>query len=202
MHIKSLVVSSLAVSLFLSFPAYSKLGINVDELLRTANLVDLLGNNEVLNLGAQTIDPNASSSSVDDLNDYIILGYPTASSEFIHAVEFDNNQKIINNADLGIPWLGVKLYKQSEIPNLSLQDGLQLAQLCMAAKTPPDPTPSTISRVFIYKTLNTLQVVYDYVFKDPNLMPGICREVLYTPATNTCERGYSVNCHVNYENVS
>lgn len=199
MHIRSLRVLALVVLFLLSVPAFSKPRFDVDTFLRTANLFSLVGNFAVLNLGAQMLDPDASTSSVDDLNDFVLLGNPLfSSSDGTNAIEFDNREKIIKKIDLGAPWLGVKAFIQWQIPNLNLQEGLRLVQICMAAQG--DPTPTTISRLVIYRTLNTLQTVYDYVFKDPDLQSGACREVLYTPINNTCQRGHVVNCHLDYEN--
>lgn len=184
------VPALLVLSLSLSAPAFSKTNIDVDGFLKSANLTKIIGSDIALNLEAQLSDPNAATTQISDLGDFIVL---TDIGNEATAVEFDQFQNVLQSKNYKAPWLGVATYQQKDIPQVSLQNGLQLVQECMADKG--DPTPNEITRLVIYKTLNTTEMVYDYVFKDPNYDAGVCREVLYTPSTEDCERGMLVHCH-------
>lgn len=180
---------------FFSTCVYSKNTIDVDNLLKTADLTKLVGNSHALYLTAQTKDSSIVTSFVNELDDFVVLTSSVEEDNSTVITEFDQYQNVLKTVSLPEPWLGVALYLPAEIPALPLQDALQLVQSCMADKG--DPTPTEISRVTVYKTQRTAQMVYDYVFRDPNYPAGVCREVLYTPDTEDCERGMIVNCHDN-----
>ena len=109
---------------------------------------------------------------------------------------------ITKKIELEGPFLGVDAYLQNEIPALSLQEGLEALQSCMAKKR--IHLPDEISRIVIYKTLksslhpvqpDSSRIVYDYVFKEP--FGHLCQEFVYSPASASCYEGLRVNCQIN-----
>jgi hypothetical protein len=192
---KSNLLLSLTVSLFcFSYGnAYSKSvePTDVDKLFKKIDLTKLTGTNHAHNLMAQLSDPAASTDNINDMNDFIALSVNTNNQTII--VEFDKNQNISKKITMPMPWVGVANFHKKEIPDTSLQEGLQAVRSCMSEKG--TTLSEQITRVAIYKTLNTQQIVYDYVFKNENLPDGFCQEMLYTPDTRDCEAGMQVTCH-------
>ena len=171
--------------------------VNVDHLFKHAHLKRLIETSKARNLEAQTKDPDASTSNISDLTDFIAIGVIDPEG-YTLITEFNKHQRIMEQAAYSESWLGVDNFLQKEIPNVTLQEGLDAVKTCMADKG--DPLPEKISRVIIYKTINTSQIIYDYLFRDPNLYPGVCQEILYTPATGACEIGMKVYCHYDVKN--
>jgi hypothetical protein len=196
--LKLKIASALSV-LFLSaffVPAYSMdKSKSVDELFKSVDLIKLINKNQTVNLQAQMSDPLASSMYINDLTEFTAIGVvfneEDKGSTFV--TRFDENQNILQKISHPAPWLGVQEFSQKEIPALSLQEGLELAKSCMADKG--EPVSDQIARVTIYKTIRSSQVVYDYGFKDANLSPFLCQEVLYTPETGDCQKGMISSCH-------
>lgn len=167
--------------------------INIDRFLKNVDLIKFIGKNHPANLGAQMRDPNASTRNVDELENFLAIGvlYPENNTVM---TEFGIDQQIINTKTFDSPLLGVMEFSQKEIPMISLQQGLESLRTCMANQGVG--VPEKITRLFIYKTVNTSDIVYDYVFK---YGPHACQEVLYTPAKGMhpeqCQMGMAVNCH-------
>ncbi|TAK77618.1 MAG: hypothetical protein EPO11_02455 [Gammaproteobacteria bacterium] len=169
---------------------------DIDTILKQADLQTLIGTDKAVNLGAQYQNPNASTNDVNNFNDFIAVGdlpWPIAHTNM---TSFDANQTILHNRTRYQSWVGVANFKQDEIPDVSLQDGLMAVQVCMQQHRNPTPSDQ-VAHVIIYKTLNTARIVYDYAFIDPALTKGHCQEVLYTPATKSCEEGAVTMCHLN-----
>jgi hypothetical protein len=163
--------------------------INVDNLLRTANIDALIGTNTPLNLHAQMKDPAGKTQDVNDFDDFIALGVINSTQHTVIA-EFDATQKIIQKVEYDQPWIGVSPFSQSEIPAMTLQEGFAAVKACIGH------TPDEITRVAIYKTQLSKEIVYDYVFLDPSLSANRCQEYLYLPAKNECQVGTIASCHL------
>lgn len=165
-----------------------------DDVLKNADLVNIIGSAEVLNLRAQMSNPTASTRSVNDLDNFVAMTVPDSEPARTEFVEFDKNQKILQKATFGSPWMGVAHFTQSEIPPMSLQDGMDMMRSCLLKKKRPIKTPDEITSVVLYKTLNTNNVVYDFIFKNP--ATSQCHEYLYVPANKDCFTGHPVACHL------
>lgn len=180
-----------------SFKFTDRIKINVDSLFKTADFVKIIGTDKVLNLMAQMSNPKATTPNINELNEFIVLS--TVQPDYYTVIaSFDKDQKIIKKVTYDEPWLGVSYLSQNELPSLTLQDGLQLANACMLNKG--QQIPDQVARVVIYKTINTQQIIYDYVLRNPKAKPGVCEEVLYSPATGECQNGLRPRCHYDVEN--
>jgi hypothetical protein len=166
---------------------------SVDSILKNANLPKLIGTNQAVNLAAQPVDLQGSSTNVNSFNNFVAIGVVSSPSTQTNMTSFNQDQVILKQISVAGPWIGVAQYLQSEMPNVLLQDGLIAAQACMTKKGTPTPS-NEVTNVVIYKTLNTSQFVYDYSFKIPGKTS--CQEVLYTPATQGCEWGMQKACHI------
>jgi hypothetical protein len=189
--VKKLCIVILLLLAAITSPAYSNQN-DPDQLFRTVDLMKLLGTDTPVNLQAQMKNPDAKTHNINDLDSFIAIGVivPTYHTMI---VEFDQDQNIMHSSYVDSPWVGVAYYHQSEIPALSLQQGLTAVQACMAKSG--TTTPDDITRVVIYKTLNTSEIIYDYVFKDDSLPKKSCQEFLYSPSTDRCQKGMVTNCH-------
>jgi hypothetical protein len=177
--------------------AYSQTNsFDTDKFLRTIDLQKLLEKNKALNLIAQLSDPSASTSNVDDMDDFIGIANIDTGSIF---TEFDRYQDILQQIRMPFPWIGVAEFKQHQIPAITLQQGFESVQSCMAQQG--EPVSNTISRVVIYRTINSSHIVYDYLFTDKQLPWGTCQEVLYDPIGKNCEYGMIDNCHIDMSTV-
>lgn len=66
-------LGSLLVLTFLTFgSAYATTPVDVDQLLKTANLPTLIGVNSVRNLIAQMSDPNAGTRQINEMSDFML----------------------------------------------------------------------------------------------------------------------------------
>lgn len=191
----------------LSFASIAEIDnkINVDALLRNANLIKLIDNKKAKNFHAQMKNTKKSTQFINELDEFIAVGFKLQPFEKTTIVEFNKNYKELKRAIYFAPWFGVDEFNPKEIPATTLQQGWQNAQSCM--KRQGDPIPREIKRVLIYKTLNSSNIIYDYVFEDPESMSGICKEVLYTPIQKNvskehCERGVVTPCHFDIKNPS
>lgn len=165
---------------------------DIDTFFRHLDLNKLVGTDKVLNLAAQMSDPSASTTRLNELNEFLaIAAVPPDYNATI--TRFDQEEKIIRRIDYQLPWIGVDQFSPDELPALSLRDGMQLVQACMVSKG--EPLLEQVSRVVVYKTLNKSEMIYDYVFKDPYLSEDFCQEMLYSPATGDCQKGREVFCH-------
>lgn len=173
--------------LFLSSQTFAE---NVDQFLRTVDLTKLVGDEYVLNLEAQMKRQGGSTNNIDQLNQFIALvtDYNVGNTKI---TEFDSSQNITKQVTKEGPWIGVARFKQSEIPANPLQEGIQVCK--------DYASTNKIARVTIYKTQNTSQIIYDYAFKLPGAPSHYCQEVLYTPATRSCELGMVVKCEHHYK---
>jgi hypothetical protein len=176
----------------INVPVYSK-SVDVDQLFRNANLQKLIGTNMPVSLEAQLKNPHAKTHHISDMDDFVAIGV-IAPLYYTVFTEFDRKQTLIHTARYDSPWMGVAEFNQKEIPQLSLQDGLYAMQACMAQSG--EPAPDDIMRVIVYKTLNTSEMIYDYVSQDPYFPPGICREFLYSPSTGKCQIGMLIDCRM------
>ncbi|GEM_PF-2308269 len=167
---------------------------DTDKFLRTIDLPKLINKNKVLNLIAQLSTPFTSTSNVNDMDDFFAIANIDENYDSI-ITEFDRSQDILQQITLPSAWVGVSPYNQLRIPLETLQQGFQDVQTCMSKQG--TPISNTISRLVIYKTIDTEKMIYDYAFTDPNLPFGICQEVLYIPSTHGCTYGMVVFCHVN-----
>src|SRR5579872_594702 len=190
------------VTIFLlSFSLAARSDDTIDTILKQADLPSLIGTDRAVNLGAQFQDPNASTTDVNMFNDFIAIGVLPVLITHTNFASFDSNQTVLKKATRYQSWFGVDSYRQAEIPDVTLQDGLVAVQSCMAKRH--NPTPSNqVANVIIYKTLNTARMIYDYAFIDPSLSPGNCQEILYTPATKTCEVGGVTACHIDFVSLN
>lgn len=168
--------------------------IDVDNFLRTVDLKKIIYTDKAVNLHAQLSDPNASTTNVDDLNDFLAIGSKSTGIIDTLITEFDIQSNILAKKTYRLPWIGVGKFMQSEIPALKLQDGLSLVKSCIAIKM-LRPAPEKIHRIVLYRTLQTHQIIYDYLFVMKTLPDGICQEILYTPDTGNCEMGMQTTCH-------
>lgn len=169
--------------------------VDVDQFMRTVNLTPLIHTDTVVNLHAQMKDPDAFTTDINDLTDFVALTTRSTGKVETLSVEFDNQANKLEQKGSLSTWIGVLYYKQNEIPALTLQDGFTLTKSCIAKKT-GRPAPLKLHRVTIYKTIQYHQMVYDYVVEDPLLSKGVCQEILYTPDTADCELGMHTNCHL------
>lgn len=194
---KIFIFTMLLSTLYLISPSafcYGKgTDVPVDQILRSANLTTLIGQDYVVNLIAQTKDGSISTRLVNNLDDFVVLGVP-ANDDRTEIAEFDQNQKIIRKESFGAPWMGVDNYTQKEIPETSLQAGLDALKTCIAKKNVP--IPDEITSVIVYKDLQSNSFIYDYIFKNPTT--NLCHEYAYVPANNTCFVGNPHDCHFMY----
>lgn len=173
---------------------------DVDALLKNADLINLITQNQAINLIAQLKDPDATAHTVEDFDDFIAVGGLQLSDQSIYT-EFDKDQNILQKQIQDNPApLGVQEFIQKDIPSFTFEDGLKHVKTCMADQG--QAIPDEITRIIVYKTINTNQVVYDYAFKKSN---GRCQEVLYTPPQpgvehEQCEYGMDVDCHFDFSN--
>jgi hypothetical protein len=179
--------------------------IDVDKLFRNVNLIKLIDTEKARNLHAQMQNPKKSTRFINELDEYIVVGFKLLPTEKTTIVKFNKKYEDVKHAIYYESWWGVDEFNPKEIPTTTLQQGWDNAQACMAQQG--DPIPKEMKRVVIYKTLNTANMVYDYVFEDPNSMSGVCREVLYTPVQKNvpkeqCERGILAPCHFDMKNPS
>lgn len=185
----------LALTIIASSSAYSYSPASVDDVLRNADLMTIIGQAQVLNLRAQTSDPNASTPNVNDLDSFVAMAVPSIEPPRTEYSEFDKNQKVRQKASYAVPWIGIANYTQDELKNLmGLQEAMDKLRPCLLNKETPVKIPNEISGVVIYKTLNTNEIIYDYIFKNP--ATGQCREYLYVPTTDFCFTGYPTDCHL------
>jgi len=167
---------------------------DVDNFLRTVDLKQIIHTNRVVNLSAQMSDPNTNTTNVNDLNDFLAMGTKSEGDIKTWIAEFNSQLNVLDQKQYNAPWIGVDHFTQNQIPKLNLQDGLELVKSCIATKT-HTPIPTQIHRIVLYKTIQTKNIVYDYVFVMPKLTPGTCQEILYIPETNDCEWGAQTLCH-------
>jgi len=189
----------------LSFASIVKIDnkINVDKLMRNVNLMKLIDDRNAKNLHAQMKNPKKSTQFINELDEFIAVGFKLQPFEKTTIVEFNKNYKELKRKIYFEPWFGVGEFNPKEIPTTTLQQGWENAQSCMERQG--DAIPKELKRVVIFKTLNTSRIIYDYVFEDPKGMSGICKEVLYTPiqknvSKETCERGVVTTCHFDIKN--
>ena len=193
------ILTALSLLVFSSYfvPAHSaNKKFSIDELFKSADLMKLINTKQAVNLQAQLSDPKASTAYVSDLNEFVARGvlfdqYDVGST---FVTQFDMDQTILHKIQYPVPWIGVQEFTQSELPTVSLQEGLELVKSCMAGKK--EFISDQITRVTIYKTIQSGQMIYDYVFKDSMLRPDLCQEVLYVPKTGDCEKGMIIKCHI------
>lgn len=166
---------------------------NIDDFLKHISLPYMVHNSKALLIGAQFKDPNASSTRVADFDDFIA----TSSILFNRTMktEFDKNKHVVTRKVYNVPWIGVDLYQQKDIPDMTLQEGLNRLPACAAAKKIRLPSDQ-ITQVFIYKSILSQDIVYNYEFKDPNLPSNLCKQILYIPAAKDCEEGMVDFCHL------
>lgn len=186
----------------LTAPAYSA-DDKLDQFFKSINLKELIANNRLLNLGAQFKKPTLSTTNVNDFNNFTIIsvGDDTNST---YMVEFDKKQNKRKEKNFAESWMGTFPFDPSELPATTLQEGAQNVQTCMEDQGEPIQS-RTLAQLHIYKTQRTMEIVYDYVFTDPNLPEGRCREYLYTPASavdpkEKCEVGFTMPCHFDIGN--
>lgn len=182
------------IALFLLNTAYgqsTKNDFDTDKFLRTIDLEKLIFKNKSLNLIAELSSPRASTSDVNDMDEFFAIGSPDNSSTII--TQFDRFQDILHQVDTPEPWVGVTPFKQTQIPLMTLQQGFDAAQQCMAKKG--TPISNSMTSVTIYRTLQS-SMVYDYTFTDSGLPTGFCQEVLYVPSKQDCAFGMVVFCHM------
>jgi hypothetical protein len=168
--------------------------IDVDNFLRTVDLMPITHTEQVINLDAQLSDPAASTTNINDMTDFLAMSSKSEGMVKTWIVEFNSQSTVLAQKAYRSPWVGVGQFKQSQIPTVKLQDGLALVKSCIATKM-VKPAPVKVHRVVIYKAIQSGQIVYDYIFKMPRLSEGSCQEILYTPDTNDCEMGMVVACH-------
>jgi len=195
LNVKKLALSTLLLSVTFSLSAYSATT-SIDAVLKQADLMTLIGTDEVVNLVAQFRDQNASTDNVNNFDNFVAIGVLPSPVTHINSADFDASQTVLKETKRMGSWIGVANFKQNEIPELSLQDGLIALQACMQRHRNPTPT-NRVTNVTLYKTLNTAQVVYDYAFVDPALPKGSCQEYLYLPSAKYCEEGTVTSCHLN-----
>lgn len=171
---------------------------DIEQLLRTADFKNLVGTQTPVNFQAQLKEPFEETKNISDLSEFVAIGV-IHPEDYTLVTQFDLDEKIVKQIRNVDPWMGVDSFSQKELPSLTLQDGLKAVKQCMAQQK--DPTPENITRVIVYKTLNTGEIIYDYVFKDNDLPKGWCQEFLYSPATGECQRGNLNECHITIENM-
>lgn len=184
----SILKNQMALSCILLSLTTTALGGEVDKLFQQADLKKLIGSNKVLNLMAQTSNPEASTNMIDTLDDFVAIGNTPLNQTVI--AEFDKTQKILQQRTVDSPWVGVRAYSQKELRHLSLQKGLASLKACMRKQGVI--LPDNISRVTVYKALVNGNIIYDYTFK---FHSNSCQEMLYVPTTDECQPGMKVNCH-------
>jgi hypothetical protein len=169
--------------------------IDVDQFLRTVDLTKIIHTNRVLNLEAQMSDPKVNTTNIDDMTDFLALTSKGKGVIATWIAEFDGQSNILDQKAYQLPWIGVDHFIQNQIPPVKLQDGLQLVKSCIATKL-HKPAPEKIHRVVLYKTIQTKQIIYDYIFAMPEILSSdVCQEILYVPDTGDCEMGLQTLCH-------
>jgi len=139
-----------------------------------------------LNLIAQstTHTPQANVNAYNDF--YLINGLGKLK------VRFSGNLQ--NLGQVHIPgWIGVLQYHNSEIIS-DIQFGFQ------QVKTHFNMPNARAARVVVYKTINTHQIVYDYVVQTTSSLR--CQEYLYTPITGGYQRGMITGCYTSLPNLA
>lgn len=181
-------ISILLIAWFLPLTA-TFANVDIDALFRQLDLVKLIGTDTVLNLMAQTKSaPEKGTSQPSDFDDFYVLDSVDNKTKL---TEFNAKQEVLTTYTRNAPWVGVASFQPNELENLiSLQDGFQNLKNFM------EPKLDTISKVIIYKSLRSQQIIYDYVFKDPAFDSKTCREWLYIPSTDQCEPGMVVSCQI------
>ncbi len=161
---------------------------SIDDIFKKADINKLMGPGDLLSIQAQLSDPQATTTDVNQLNEFMIIG--ANNNRTIMSV-FDNKQTILKKGIYKWPWIGIAVLTQGEIPsNVTMQDGFNLLKTCMARKN--EPIPEQITRASVYKSIEGSQIIYDYTLKYPS---GGCQEALYNPRMGTCQSGMSVACH-------
>lgn len=162
----------------------------VDKLFRIMDVRKINGNEFIRNLEARFIDPLASTTDVNYFDSFTLLNNNDYTSSVLTRAIFDPKQQVTNRYRLEGPWVGPGKFTQRDIPAMPLQTGYKFIVNNQCTRN-----LKNITRLIIYKTINTQQIVYDYVFRDPLLKKGRCQEILFTPDTLTCSQGMIVSCN-------
>jgi len=174
---RKVLLGGLAAAALSAAPAHAQF--NLTWFYQRADLAPLAQTPTVLNLVAQssTRTPQADVNAYD--NFFLINGVGRL------VVNFDKNLQ--NKGQVRIPgWIGVARYSNNEI----LAD-IQWGFIFVKAKY---HMPNALAaRVVVYKTLNTQQLVYDYVVQRG--APTSCQEYLFTPATGAVQLGMRTSCY-------
>ncbi|MEA2876953.1 MAG: hypothetical protein QOF14_2149 [Hyphomicrobiales bacterium] len=172
---KALLIGLAAATLAIA-PAQAQ---NLTSFFRNANLVPLAQSPMVLNLVAQSTS-KTPQANVNAYNDFYLINGPGK-----RAVRFNANLQNLGQAPLP-GWIGVLQYPNHEILT-DIQFGFQ------QVKAHYNIPNARAARVTVYKTINTHQLVYDYVVQTSS--PVSCREYLYTPATGGYQLGMVTRCY-------
>lgn len=171
---------------------------NLDQFLKGLDIKKMIGRNDLLNLGAQFNKSSMSTTNVHDFNNFIVISVDRKHSSS-YLIEFDRNQKTLKERNFPEPWMGTFPFSNKDLPSTTLQEGLNNVKICMSQQGTPIPSRE-LAGIHIYKTQQTEEIVYDYVFTDPDLPENKCREFLYvTPNSHDpkekCQGGFIVDCH-------
>lgn len=196
----SIICLSIASPLFAADTEHYTL----DSFFQKIDLYKLTKQYKVQNLMAQMEDLTASTDNVDDFKDFIAITSWKKLGGGTSFTEFNLKQKKVRpprHEDES--WMGSDFFSQKEINKkklnkIGLQDGFNKVRVCMARKG--ILLSKQMTRVVIYKSVRSQEIIYDYVFIDPNLMTGVCQEAIYSPVTGECDLGMRVDCHVDFFN--
>lgn len=178
-------------------------GFNLDQFLKNIDIKQLIGQNDLLNIGVQFNRGSMSTTNVHDFNNFIIISVDQKQSSS-YLLEFDRNQKNQKSKKFPDPWMGTFPFSNKELPSTSLQEGLNNVKMCMIQQGTPIPSRE-LAGIHIYKTQQTQEIVYNYVFTDPELPKNKCREFLYIAPNpqdpnEKCQSGFIVDCHFDIKN--
>lgn len=163
----------------------------VEKLFRTMDVKKISGNDFIRFLEAKFLNPNASTNDVNQFDSFSLMTDKKLILDQLRYTVFDANQHIIHTYSLPGPWVGVDQFRQAELPKMTFEEGLVLTKM-----SPCSRGLKKVVRFIIYKTQNSQQIVYDYIFQDPTLPKNKCQEVLFTPEDKTAQQGMVVNCRI------
>ena len=119
--------------------------VDVDAVLRNADLPKLINSDMVLNLHAQLKDPTKHTHLVSRFNDFVALSSLSNYNTII--TEFNAKQEMLHTQTVESPWIGVMLFKPKVSDKLmTLQAGYEQVQQCMANQGIDDITGRAITR--------------------------------------------------------